>query len=149
MRTVSLLAMVLVFSATPLFAQELAQTNHLVAATNAVTDSLSTPRLFLLEPADYSANEHFVLQKKIRVSGPLVGPAKARSFSDFLRRVGHLFNPLAPESSGSVALSSAPTSGRAWSTLVGWSPGASAFPTEAHHEPPHLDLISFSVEKQP
>jgi hypothetical protein len=48
-----------------------------------------------------------------------------------------------------VSTSTVPVSSRAWSTIVGWNPGGSAFPTEAHHEIPQLRLISVGVEKQP
>jgi hypothetical protein len=103
----------------------------------------------LTQSTDTAAVEHVVVKRKIRVSGPLVGPAKARSFSEFSRKVAHLFNPFATDEFNPQGAPSGPVSTRAWSTIVGWTPNGSAFPTEAKHDPPELRLISVNVEKQP
>jgi hypothetical protein len=131
-----------------LLGQEVLQTNQVVAATNAIGAVPRASGLFLLEPSDNLYSDRFVLTRNLSASGPLVAPARAKSFSDFARRVVNLVNPFAA-GPGLPAPAAAPMSSRAWSSVVGWSPGASAFPTEAHHEPPMLRLVSFSVEKQP
>jgi hypothetical protein len=142
-------ALWLLLGVTPAISQQSMPTNDIVAATKTVEVSPKVQGLFLLEPSDNSYSERFVLTKSIQVTGPLVGPAKAKSFSEFVRKVGHLVNPFAAGPANAQAGTLAPVSGRAWSSMVGWSPGASAFPTEAHHDIPQLRLLSFSMEKQP
>jgi hypothetical protein len=137
-----------------------AATNQLAMTTNApavrespivsLTDSTATT--MRLEPADTNSLDYTVSKTKIHLTGPLVPPLKAKSASDFSRRLLNLFNPFSseePSLPSTVSTATVPVSNRAWSTIVGWNPGGSAFPTEAHHEPPQLRLISVGVEKQP
>lgn len=135
----------------------------LVASTNANTLSASTQStvsvplresatvsLRLTEPTDTNSF-HYTLSKstQLRVTGPVVQSLKAKNPEDFSRRVLHLVSPFAKEQPSWQTASTGPVNTRAWSTIVGWNPGDTAFPDETHHEPPHLDLISINVEKQP
>ena len=129
-------------------AQQQSQTNQVGVGTNTVEAPYRTSHFLLTEP-ETNPSDHAIIKKKIRISGPLVGPATAKSLSDFTHRVVHLVNPFATDEFKSRGAQAAPVSNRAWSTIAGWSPGRSAFPTEAHHEPPMLRLISVSVEKEP
>jgi hypothetical protein len=115
--------------------------------------SLSQPAtmtLRLTEPTDTNSIDYRISKHtKLRVSGPLIQPFKAKTSTDLTHRVAHFFSPFAKEQPSWLTAPSGPVNTRAWSTLVGWNPGRSAFPGETSHEPPHLDLISINVEKQP
>ena len=130
-----------------------------VASTNAsspqVASSMSLQEpadatLRLVEPADTNAF-HYTVSKTtgLRVSGSLVQPLKATSSADLSHRVFHLFSPFAKEQPSWQNAPTGPVNTRSWSTIVGWNPGGSAFPSEKSHEPPHLDLISIGIEKPP
>jgi hypothetical protein len=110
----------------------------------------SSMQLRLTEPKDTNTLQYVVSKTTtIQVSGPLVRPLKATSASDFGHRIFSLVNPFSREAPNVPAAASGPVSTRAWSTIVGYSPGRSAFPDGAWHEPPHLDLFSVRLEKQP
>ena len=85
--------------------------------------------------------------RPLKVSGPLVQPLKARGISDASKQVLQLVNPFArsePKPEGESLPT--PVERRAWSTVVGWNPGASAFPNEVTHRP-SLTLVSVSRAK--
>jgi hypothetical protein len=131
-------------------------TNALVSATNAIhqpsslsLSERSAMELRLTEPRDTNSLYYVVSKTEIHVSGPLIVPLKAKSASDFGHRVLHLFSPFASEEPAGQPAAVGPVNTRAWSTVVGWSPGRSAFPDGTWHEPAHLNLISVNVEKQP
>jgi hypothetical protein len=127
--------------------------------TNAVVHQQSSPMLLrepaahfqLIEPGDTNSVDYVVSKTKFHLSGPVATTLKPKSAADFSRRVLRLFSPFSAGSQNLPpgAAVSGPVNTRAWSTLVGWSPGRSAFPDEAYHEPPQLRLISVSTEKQP
>jgi hypothetical protein len=136
-----------------------AGTNSFLSTTNSIAGQRSSSMLLrepstrfqLIEPLDTNSADYFVSKSKLHLSGPVATTLKAKSPVDFSRRALRLVSPF---SSGSQNLPqgadvSGPVKTRAWSTIVGWSPGRSAFPDEAHHEPPQLRLLSISVEKQP
>jgi hypothetical protein len=123
-------------------------TNAFVAATNAVEVPSKTPvELRLTQSSDTNSAGLVIMKNKIRVSGPLARPFKAKSASDFARRVGHLFSPFTDEVTDQSPRYE-PASARAWSTTAGWNPGKSPFPDDKWHEA-QLRLISINVEKQP
>jgi len=147
------------FVAERALAQQQSASKAIVAATNATPGPLTssvalhetaTAGLHLNEPTDTNSFEYSVSKTtRVRVSGPLVQPLKAKTSADLSHRVLHLFSPFAKEP---PAWQTAPTGAantRAWNTLVGWNPGRSAFPDDTWHDPPHLDLITVNVEKQP
>lgn len=110
----------------------------------------ATMTLRLTEPTDTNSFDYRVSKHtKLRVSGPLVQPFKAKTSTELTHRVAHLFSPFAKEQPRWLTAPSGPVNTRAWSTLAGWNPGRSAFLDETSHQPPHLDLISINVEKQP
>jgi hypothetical protein len=81
--------------------------------------------------------------KNLRFSGPAVAPFKAKRLREVPRRVLHAINPFAkqeepPEFEGLPRVTS-----QAWTTTVGWHPGASAFADPVTHES-RLGLISIS-----
>jgi hypothetical protein len=98
---------------------------------------------------DTNSVEYLISKTKVRVSGPVASPLKGRSVGDVSKRVLHLFSPFSPAEPNVPAGATGPANTRAWSTIVGWSPGRSAFPDEHFHEPPQLRLISVSAEKLP
>jgi hypothetical protein len=125
------------------------ETNAMPLRTSAA--SLQDRPQVVLRPLDLSSSgssERVIVKRKLRISGPLVRPFKAKTGSEFSKRVVHLFSPFASEDSSTQAEPSGPVSSRAWSTMVGWNPGRSAFPDDTWHEP-QLRLISINVEKQP
>ena len=134
-------------------------TNSFLSSTNAIAGPGSSPMLLrepsarfqLTEPLDTNSVDYVVSKTKVHLSGPIATTLTPKSPADFSRRALRLFSPF---SSGRQNLPpgaevSGPVNSRAWSTMVGWNPGRSAFPDEAHHEPPQLRLLSVSVEKQP
>jgi len=158
MRTVWILAVLVAVNASQVVVQgQQTATNALVSATNAIHEpsslslaERSAVELRLTEPRDTNSLDYFVSTTQIiHVSGPLIVPLKAKSASDFGHRVLHLFSPFASEEPAAQPAAVGPVNTRAWSTVVGWSPGRSAFPDGAWHEPAHLNLISVNVEKQP
>ena len=125
-----------------------------VAQVQKTSMSLRDPAamgLSLGGPGDTNSLEYVISRTKVHVSGPLVRPMKAKSASDLGRRVLHLVSPFSDESPNLPpgAEVSGPVNTRAWSTIVGWSPGRSAFPDDSSHEPPQIRLISVSTEKLP
>lgn len=71
--------------------------------------------------------------KKVEVTGPLVKPLKEKGFKNGARKALNLFNPFAPvEKKERVART--PDS-QAWSTTVGWYPGASAWSDDRFTRP--------------
>ncbi len=103
------------------------------------------------EPGDTNSVDYVVSKTKLHLSGPVASTLNSKSTGDFSRRLLRLFNPFssAPQNLPPGAEVSGPVNTRAWSTLVGWSPGRSAFPDPQHLEPPQLGLISVRTEKQP
>ena len=103
------------------------------------------------EPGDTNSVDYVVSKTKVHVSGPVASTLNSKSTGDFSRRLLRLFNPFssAPQNLPPGTEVSGPVNARAWSTQVGWSPGASAFPDGAHHDIPILRLISVNVEKEP
>ncbi len=103
------------------------------------------------EPADTNSVDYVVSKTKVHLSGPVASTLNSKSTGDFSRRLLRLFNPFSsgPQNLPPGAEVSGPVSTRAWGTVVGWSPGRSAFPDEQHHDPPMLRLISIDAEKQP
>jgi hypothetical protein len=103
------------------------------------------------EPGDTNSVDYVVSKTKLHLSGPVASTLPSKSAGDFTRRFLRLFNPVssARQNLPPGAEVTGPVNTRAWSTLVGWSPGRSAFPDEQHHDPPMLRLISVSAEQQP
>lgn len=108
-------------------------------------------RLGLAEPSDTNSVDYLSGHTKVHLSGPVATTLKSKSAADLGHRVLRLFSPFssAPQNLPSGAEVSGPVPTRAWSTIVGWSPGRTGFPDEQHHDPPFLRLISVSVENQP
>jgi hypothetical protein len=150
--------LVLLAAAGPLFAQQ-AATNGVASVSSSVTlhqapaikPPETTPMLHRLsEPKDTNSMDFQVSKTtQVHLTGPLIQPLKAKSASGFAGRVAHWFNPFSTAQPNVPPAPSGPINTRAWSTIVGWNPGRSAFPDGAWHEPPHLDLISITTEKQP
>ena len=135
-------------------------TNNSIWTTNAAVRetgsevSFQTPAAFGLglgEPRDTNSVDYISGHTKVHLSGPVATTLKPKSPADFGHRVLRLFSPVSslPQNLPPGAEVSGPAQARAWSTLVGWSPGRTGFPDEQHHEPPVLRLISVSVENQP
>lgn len=103
------------------------------------------------EPGDTNSVDYVVSKTRLHVSGPVASTLNSKSTADFSHRLLRLFNPFssAPQNLPPGAEVSGPVNTRAWSTVVGWSPGRSAFPDPQHLELPELPLISISLEKQP
>ncbi len=105
------------------------------------------PEPLLLTNADAeSRGEQAGVGSKWELSGPIVPPLKAKKFWEVPRRVLHLVNPFAPHETTPQVPGTRELSPRAWSTVVGWSPGRSAFPDETTHEP---SMCLFSLTRTP
>jgi hypothetical protein len=79
-------------------------------------------------PSDKISGKHLVLQ------GPLVQPFKAKSFWDAPRRLLHSINPFAKKEHVEEIENPRDLNPHAWTTMVGWSPGQSAFADPITHE---------------
>jgi hypothetical protein len=135
-------------------------TNNSLAFTNAATvhdtSHLAVPNSATLwrltEPGDTNSVDYTISKTTVHLSGPVATTLKSKSAGDFSKRVLKLFNPLSAQNQNlptTVSTASGPVSTRSWSSIVGWSPGQSAFPDEHFHEPPQLRLLSVSTERQP
>jgi hypothetical protein len=80
----------------------------------------------------------------LRATGPLVYPIKGRGVLSFPGRLIQLVNPFSKANIGTSPARIEPVENRAWTTIVGWNPGRSAFPDDEHHEP-QTRLISVST----
>lgn len=137
-----------------------AGTNTVTAANSSVTlhkastakAQESTPTLLQLgAPRDTNSMQLQVSKEtQLNFSGPLIQPLKAKTASGFAGRVAHWVNPFSTNQPNVPPAPSGPVNTRAWNTIVGWSPGHSAFPSAGNwDEPPHLDLITVTAQKQP
>jgi hypothetical protein len=90
-------------------------------------------------------SESLKLGKHLQLEGPLVAPMKSKKIWDFPRKFLQMISPFS-KSSGSAPTEDVPVESRAWSTIVGWTPGQSPFPDDTHHEP-QLRLLSISGGK--
>lgn len=105
------------------------------------TASLSYDSPGLQETAGASTAENMEAGTTLELTGPLVTPMKSRSLWALPGNLLKLINPLAPTAPKVEYRSRGPLSPHGWATLVGWSPGRSAFPDPLTHEP-SLTLIS-------
>jgi hypothetical protein len=80
-------------------------------------------------------------KKGFSFGGPVVRIFKGKSLREAPRRFFHLINPFAKSEPGPDYANSRELSPRAWSSVVGWRNGASAFPDATTHES-SLGLIS-------
>jgi hypothetical protein len=85
---------------------------------------------------------------KLQINGPLVQPFRAKRIRTLPRGLLHLINPFARAEPREEIERVGGISSRPWTSVVGWSPGASAFPDAKTHEPT-LKLISVSRATQP
>jgi hypothetical protein len=162
MKAAFLVVLIVAFAAGQAKAQtlNLATNNHLTFTNSAAlrdNSQLTLPgsaamQWRLVQPTDTNSVDLTVSKTIVHLSGPVATTLKAKSAGDFSRRVLRLFNPFSSQEQNlpsTVSTASGPVSTRAWSTIVGWSPGQSAFPDEHYHEPPQLRLITVRTEKQP
>ena len=138
MRISLILVPVLMLSGARMFAQQsTAQASH---SEKTPASSISDARLLdsLSAQSPVANGSEANANGRLQVRGPVADLFHARSVSDFSGRLAHLANPLAksepkPEIEYSGSLKR--VSPRAWTTIVGWSPGSSAFPDPVSHEP--------------
>jgi len=74
------------------------------------------------------------LGKKLHVGGPVVSGFGARKILDVPRRVLRFINPFTPVENTESFEKTAKVNPRAWTTIVGLRPGASAFEDVTTHE---------------
>jgi hypothetical protein len=123
-------------------------TLHYAPAAAALPETTALS-LSLGEPSNTNSVEYVISKTKFRLEGPAVSPLKSKTTAEFSHRIIHLFSPFAKEKPAWQTAPTGPLNTRSWSTIVGWNPGRSAFPDGAWHEPPRIDLISISAERQP
>ena len=94
---------------------------------NAQTTGKTTSAPALSKPSGSASG------KRVEVTGPLTQPAREKGFKNGARKALNLFNPFAPvEKKERVART--PDS-QAWTTTVGWYPGASAWSDDRFTRP--------------
>ena len=89
--------------------------------------------------------EIFIEKKEGRMHGPLAAPFKGK-IRQLPRRFLGFINPFGKSTYGRLPPDMKPVSPRAWSTVVGWTPGQSAFADDTHHEA-KLGLLSIDLGK--
>lgn len=109
-------------------------------------DGPLTPSLLTTEPQ--TTRQDVIAGKSLQVSGPLVHPLKAKRIWTIPLKLAQLLNPFAKSA---AKMESEPVDGvspRAWTTVVGWHPGASMFP-DPKTDHLQLPLISLSGTAPP
>jgi hypothetical protein len=97
----------------------------------------------VLTPDPSQFQSDVIVKKKLRVSGPLVRPFKAKKITEVPRRLLHLINPFARPEPKEGLENIRDLSPRAWTSIVGWHSGGSSFQDAVTHEPT-MSLISVS-----
>jgi hypothetical protein len=123
----------------------LAREPDLEASATATNSAAVVDDSRLLAPLveDVKRSQDVIVGKKVEVGGPLVRPFKVRKIREVPRRLLQLFNLFAPLERKEELESTRGLSARAWSSVVGWNPGGSAFSDPMTHEA-SMGLISFS-----
>jgi hypothetical protein len=117
-------------------------------ATNSAPARYDTSLSSLLTTDFDSTRDDVITGKSFQVSGPLVRPLKANKIWNVPQRLFQLVNPFAAPEPKFEVERVGDLSPRAWSTVVGWSPGASAWPDAVTHVP-KLTLFSVSGKPRP
>ena len=118
-----------------------AEDSRLQQSTSAAEDAAFYNKLVPLETAP--ANADVITKKNFRISGPLVRPFKAKKIAEVPKRILHLINPFARPDSTLQTQRVGDLNPRAWSTIIGWGNGGSAFPDAITHES-QMSLISIN-----
>ena len=84
-----------------------------------------------------------IVKKKLRISGPLARPFKAKKITEVPRRLLHLINPFARPVPREGWEKTRDLNPQAWTSIVGWHSGGSSFQDPVTHEPT-ISLISVS-----
>lgn len=126
----------------PVFAQTASNTVPVISFDSDLP-SLRLTEDMILAP---SPAEGFRIGKHFRIGGPLVAPLKAKKVWDFPLRLLRMLNPFAKSAASGQAADFGSVESRAWTTIVGWTPGQSPFPDDTHHES-QLRLLSVSTGK--
>jgi hypothetical protein len=113
------------------------------AATTNSAAVVDETRLLAPLVEDSKRSQDVIVVKKVEIGGPLVRPFKVRKIREFPRRLLQLINLFAPLERKEELESTRGLSARAWSSVVGWNPGGSAFSDPMTHEA-SMGLISFS-----
>jgi hypothetical protein len=93
-------------------------------------------------------NQGVAMTPKLQASGPLVEAFKPNQTSSTPKRLLQLVNPFAPvEPQPAPETHVKGISTRSWTSVVGWNPGASAFPDGVTHEA-QMSFVSVSAKHQ-
>ena len=133
--------LVLALTACPVHAQQPGGELSAAATNSAVLRDDSKLLAPLIEETKVSQDA--IVGKKLELSGPLVRPFKVRKIREVPRRLLHVINPFAPLERKQEFESTRGLSVRAWTSVVGWNAGGSAFPDAMTHES-SMGLISLS-----
>jgi hypothetical protein len=131
----------LALAAGPVLAQQPGRELSAAVTNSAVLRDDSKLLAPLIEETKVS--QDVIAGKKLELSGPLVRPFKARKIREVPRRLLHLINPIAPLERKEEFESTRGLSVRAWTSVVGWNAGGSAFPDALTHES-SMGLISLT-----
>jgi hypothetical protein len=139
MKAAFVVGLFLAMAASQTFAQGTALES---TTTNTVTVAPS-PAISPLVLEKVTVKQDVIDTQHLRLSGPLVRPMKAKRLREVPRRLFHAINPFAPQEDTDEFKGMARVSSQAWTTTVGWHPGASAFADPVTHES-KMGLISVS-----
>lgn len=119
-----------------------AEETGLQTGTGETPSRAATDAVYLQLTAPASEGEVSV-SKRLQARGPLVRALKTKRLRDFPRTLTRLFSPGAAPSKPEERRSSGDYSPWAWTAVVGWQPGQTAFADPATHEP-RITLVSVS-----
>jgi hypothetical protein len=126
-----------------------------IRAQQPASDNTNSPTLSFTQPVSTSVLTQdnrvriteSVAGKNVQVSGPLVQPFQSRRLADVPRRIAPWFNPFAKTEPPRRIERDEGISTRAWTEVVGWNPGGSAFPDATTHEP-KMNLLVITRPKE-
>jgi hypothetical protein len=120
------------------------QTGREASATSTNSSALhDDSRLLAPLLEDTKGSQELLVVKKIELGGPVIKPLKVKKLSEVPRVILQLINPFAPSERKIEFQTTRGLSTRAWSTVVGWHPGGSAFSDPMTHEP-SMALVSLN-----
>src|SRR5258705_4665293 len=108
-------------------ARSYGQATTLESASTNVAAVVPAPEISPLTLQKVTVKPDVIERQHLRLSGPLVRPMKAKRLREVPQRLFHAINPFARSEETDEFKGLPRVSSQAWSTSVGWHPGASAF----------------------
>lgn len=117
-----------------------------VLGTNSVSHYDTRRWPLIIDDGRSSGLDRVTLKKRVELKGPLAGLFKVKKVLDLPRQLLHLINPFAAGEARDEGYRRGDLDPRAWTTIVGWHPGQSAFPDAVTQEP-CMSFLSLGFER--